>query len=124
MIGARNARKTSIARSHLSSLAVDSSHLDLVFGVDTGPNWDFRWADPVDGNWVTTIDSMIAAGDIVISGTSSYSVVNENGYTYIEGAYAAVPEPSPLVMTVIAATGVAIAVRWRARRPVRAKVIS
>jgi hypothetical protein len=33
-------------------------HRDLIFNLNTSPNWDFRWQDPSGGgNWISTLDS-------------------------------------------------------------------
>jgi PEP-CTERM motif len=101
----------------LSSLTIDPSSMDLIFTLDTSTNWDFRWQDPANGgNWVSTIDSMIASGQIQITAPDGYSVVDQGGYTYIMGGVASVPEPSSLVLAGIAAGGIVLGTEWRRRR--------
>ena len=102
--------------SSASSLSIDPSSMDLIFNINTAPNWDFRWADPSNGNWISTLDAMIASGQIVITAPQGYSVVDTGGYTYIEGGFsAAVPEPSSLLLGGLAIVGVAIGLKWRRR---------
>ena len=101
----------------LSSLTIDPSQMDLIFNLNTAPNWDFRWADPSGGNWVSTIDSMIVNGQIVITAPQGFELIDQGGYTYVEGLYgSAVPEPSSLVLACVAGLGVAVAVQWKRRR--------
>ncbi len=103
----------------LSSLTIDPSSMDLIFNLNTSPNWDFRWADPSSGgNWISTIDSMIVNGQIVITAPQGFEVIDQGGYTYVEGFYSsnAVPEPSSLVLACIATVGIAVAARWKSRR--------
>jgi PEP-CTERM motif len=102
------------------SLSIDPSHLDLVF---TSTGWDFRWPDPAGGgNWISTIDGLIGSGAIVLDLPAGYSyeVVDQGGYTSINGvAGAAVPEPSSLVLAAMAAAGIVVWRRWprsRSRR--------
>jgi hypothetical protein len=75
-----------------SSLSIDPSSMDLIFNLNTAPNWDFRWADPSNGNWVNTLDAMIASGQIMITAPNGHTVVDDPngfpiGYTYIVGGY-------------------------------------
>jgi hypothetical protein len=103
----------------LSSLTIDPSSMDLIFNLNTAPNWDFRWADPSNGNWISTLDAMIASGQIVITAPQGYTVDDRGGYTYIDGLFATtVPEPSSLVLGGLAIAGVAIAMRRARRRPI------
>ena len=101
----------------LSSLTIDPSQMDLIFNVNTAPNWDFRWADPSSGgNWTSAIDGMIADGEIVIRAPQGYSVDDRGGYTYVDGSYiSAIPEPSSIVLGCIACVGIVIGVK-RSRR--------
>jgi hypothetical protein len=100
-----------------TSLTIDPSSMDLIFTIDTSPNWEFRWQDPANGgNWVSTIESMIASGQIQITAPDGYSVVDQGGYTYIMGGVASVPEPSSLVLACIAAGGIVLGTEWRRRR--------
>ncbi len=47
----------------LSNLTIDPSSMDLVFTSAAAGNWDFAWMDPSGGgNWISTIDTMIADG--------------------------------------------------------------
>ena len=90
--------------------------MDLIFNVNTAPNWDFRWADPSSGNWISTLEGLIASGQIVITAPQGYSIIDQGGYTYIEGGFAAVPEPSSIVLAGLAAAGVMLGDRSRQRR--------
>ncbi len=104
----------------LSSLTIDPSSMDLIFTSTSLDNWDFRWMDPSSGgNWISTIDSMIASGqiDLTLLPGQSYSVQDSGGYTYIYGiGGASVPEPSSLVLACLATIGVATGMTWRRRR--------
>ena len=101
----------------LSSLTIDPSSMNLIFNVNTEPNWDFRWKDPSSGNWISTIDAMIASGEITITAPNGFQVVDSGGFTYVEGGFAsgAIPEPSSLVLACLALAGVAIGM-GRARK--------
>jgi hypothetical protein len=102
----------------LSSLTIDPSSMDLIFNLNSSPNWDFRWQDPAaGGNWISTLDSMIASGQIVVDAPQGYEVVDMNGYTSIEGNYSSpvVPEPSSFVLACLASLGVAAGITWRRR---------
>ncbi len=100
-----------------SSLTIDPSSMDLIFNLNTSPNWDFRWQDPSGGNWISTLDSMIASGQIVVDAPQGYNVVDMGGYTYIDGNYSqsVVPEPSSLLLACLASLGVAAGITWRRR---------
>ncbi len=101
-----------------SSLTIDPSSMDLIFNLNTSPNWDFRWMDPSSGgNWISTLDSMIASGQIVVDAPQGYNVIDMGGYTYIEGNYtqSVVPEPSSLLLACLATLGVAAGMTWRRR---------
>lgn len=100
---------------YLFGLTMDStSRMDLSF---TGLGWGFRWQDYQYGNWVGTIDNMIADGQINLTIPSGYTfeVVDSGGYTYIEIVAASVPEPSSLVLACLATAGVTIALPRRRR---------
>jgi len=101
----------------LSSLTIDPSSMDLIFNLNTSSNWDFRWQDPTGGNWISTLDSMIASGLIVVTAPQGYEVIDSGGYTYIEGNYSqsVVPEPASLLLACIASLGVAAGITWRRR---------
>jgi hypothetical protein len=103
----------------MNDLSIDSSSMDLIFNLNNTPNWDFRWADPSGGNWISTIDSMIASGQIVISSPDGFSVVDSGGFTFIMGGVSAVPEPSSLCLGAIAAVVVGGAAVARRRRLTR-----
>jgi PEP-CTERM motif len=93
--------------------------MDLIFNLNSTPNWDFRWADQGSTqfpNWVATIENMIRSGQIVITSPDGYSVVESGGYTYIMGGVSAVPEPSSLVLACMATVGIAAATRSKSRR--------
>ncbi len=100
------------------SLTIDPSSIDLVFGTNTAPNWDFRWKDPSNGgNWISTIDAMIADHQIVITAPQGYQVVDQGGYTYINGFYStSVPEPSTLVLGGLSLVGMLMASTWKRLR--------
>jgi len=100
----------------LSSLTIDPSSMDLIFTLNSQPNWDFRWADPNGGNWVSTIDSMISSGQITINSPDGYSVVDQGGYTYIMSGISTIPEPSSLVLACLAAAEVGVGITRRRRR--------
>jgi hypothetical protein len=94
----------------LSNLTIDPSTMNLIFTSTSLDNWDFAWKDPSSGgNWVSTIDSMIANGQITANiPLSDMNVVDSNGYTYIRGiSVASVPEPSSLMLACLATAGVA-----------------
>ena len=101
-----------------SSLTIDPSSMDLIFNINTSPNWDFRWQDPSGGNWISTLESMIASGQIVIDAPQGYSVDDRGGYTYIDGNYSqpTVPEPSSLLIACVATLGVVLGARLRRPR--------
>lgn len=102
-----------------SSLSL-SSHMDLNFNA-TG--WDFRWQDPSGGgNWISTIDGLINSGALVINlpAGGTYQVLDQGGYTYVDGfVTASVSEPSSVVLAAMAIGGVAIGRRWQRSRPRR-----
>ena len=102
----------------LSSLTIDPSSMDLIFTLNSTPNWDFRWQDPSSGgNWIGTIDGMISSGAIQITAPNGYTVDDRGGYTYIDGVpNGVVPEPSSVIMLSLGALGVlgAMAARRRA----------
>jgi hypothetical protein len=88
----------------VSDLTIDPSSMDLIFN---SSGWDFRWQDPtLGGNWISTIDAMIASGQIVVTSPTTYSVIDQNGYTYI--ADGAVPEPASATLIGIACIGLAL----------------
>ena len=95
----------------LSSLTIDPSQMNLIFDANSG--WDFRWADPTGGNWIGTIDGMIASGQIEITNGSGYQVYDSGGYTYVGFQSASVPEPSSLVLAVLASVGIASGIMRR-----------
>jgi hypothetical protein len=101
----------------LSSLTIDPSSMDLIFNLNTSPNWDFRWQDPTGGNWISTLDSMINSGQIAINAPQGYEVIDSGGYTYIEGNYSQLvaPEPSSLLIACLASPGKAAGMTWRRR---------
>jgi fibronectin-binding autotransporter adhesin len=103
----------------LSNLSLASSSMDLVFSATAAGNWDFRWQDPSGGNWISTIDGMIANGQINLTllPGQTYAVEDSGGYTYIIGiGGSAVPEPSTLVLAGLATAGVAVGLTWQRRR--------
>jgi len=76
---------------------LDTSRLMLDFGNQTQPNWIFRWADPASGgNWDSALANLIGGGRIVISAPNGYSILDQSGYTYIEGGVVSPPgTPEP-----------------------------
>ncbi|MBV8130752.1 MAG: PEP-CTERM sorting domain-containing protein [Planctomycetaceae bacterium] len=101
----------------LSSLTIDPSSMDLIFNLNTSPNWDFRCQNPSGGNWISTLDSMINSGQIAINAPQGYEVIDSGGYTDIEGNsnQSVVPEPSSLLLACLATLGVAAGMTWRQR---------
>jgi hypothetical protein len=94
----------------------DTSKMSLVFANNnTAANWDFRWMDPMGGNWINTINTMIKDKQIVVTAPQGYQVVDMNGYTYVEGKFAT-PEPSTLVLALIGGVAIALRTAWRSRR--------
>jgi MYXO-CTERM domain-containing protein len=101
-----------------SDLSLTSSQLDLSFTSLAG-GWDFRWQDPTGGNWISELQTMINDGQIVLSllPGETYQLIDSGGYTSITGvSSASVPEPSSLVLGLLAAAGLATATAWRRRR--------
>jgi hypothetical protein len=99
-------------------LSIDStSVMHLVFTSSTPGSWDFRWADPTSGNWISTLNGLIASGNITIATApgSTTEVVDTGGFTYIELGPAAVPEPSSFLLGCLGIAGAAMAA-WP-RRP-------
>jgi hypothetical protein len=103
-----------------SGLTIDgTSHLDLIFGQNTDPNWIFRWQDPSGANWESVLADMIGAGRIQIAAPNGYWLDDIAGYTYIEGGAAessAVPEPSSLVIFIGFGVAGLVGSAWRRRR--------
>ena len=97
---------------------LDTSVLNLQFGANSSPNWIFRWADPSGGNWISTLNSDIASGQISVSSPDGYSVYDQGGYTYIGNPGAAVPEPSSFVLFGLGAVTLVTAVIRRRSRPI------
>ena len=99
------------------SLTIDPSSMDVIFTSTALDNWDFRWKDPSSSsNWISTIDSMIHDGQIVLTllPGQSYQVADSGGYTYIYGiGGASVPEPSSLALFCMGTLGVIVAARWK-----------
>jgi filamentous hemagglutinin len=105
------------ASGYLSIL--DTSVLDLAFGSQIQPNWIFRWKDPAGGNWDTTLAGLISGGRIVISAPNGYSILDQGGYTYIEGGVVApsVLEPASAGLVGVGILGLAF-IRLLKRRDV------
>ncbi|HMF36442.1 MAG TPA: PEP-CTERM sorting domain-containing protein [Isosphaeraceae bacterium] len=85
---------------------------------ERGPGWDFRWQDTSSNpNWISTLDAMIASGQIELTlpPGDSYSVYGRGGYTYIGASGSAIPEPASLLLACIAGLGIAIGVKCRGR---------
>ena len=75
---------------------LDSSILDLQFddSSDIGLGWAFRWANPVAGDRVGVINSLIEDGRITLDTSFTASVFdNGDGFTHV-GFTASIPEPS------------------------------
>ena len=73
------------------------SVLDLqINGLASG--WAFRWADPVGGDHIADLQSLINAGEINFSylNGGSYTLAADSSYTYIN--VISVPEPSSLFL--------------------------
>ena len=101
-------------------LSIDStSHMDLIFTSTAPGSWDFRWADPSSGNWISTLQGLINSGEITTSTPAgyTYALVHSGGYTYIEIVASAVPEPSSIVLCCLGMAGAAAATWWRGRHP-------
>jgi hypothetical protein len=90
----------------VDNLTTSSSQIDLTFTMNNAPNWVFGWADPNGGNWISTLETMIAEGQIVITAPEGYSIIDQGGVTYIAGGY--VPEPSSLMLAAIATLGAGV----------------
>ncbi len=86
-----------------NNLLIESSQLDLILTMNSQPNWVFAWSDPLGGNWISTLASMIADGQIVITVPEGYSIIDQGGVTYVAGGY--VPEPPSLILGCIATVG-------------------
>jgi hypothetical protein len=102
-----------------TSLSIDPSMMDLVF---TEGGWAFRWQDPTTGNWISTLESMIADHQIMLTlpAGETFQLSDSGGYTYISAVTAAaVPEPSSLVLALLALVGVTAGVAGRQRRTAR-----
>jgi hypothetical protein len=74
---------------------LDTSRLILDFGNQSLPNWIFRWKDPDGGNWDAALANLITGGRIVVSAPNGYSILDQGGYTYIEGGFVAPNTPEP-----------------------------
>ena len=104
-----------------SSLTIDPSSMDLIFTSPaplTPEDWIFRWKDPRTGDWISTLNTMIADGqiDLTLLPGQTYEILDSNGYTYIYGiGGTAVPEPSSLVLASLGLIGL-VAARTRKRR--------
>jgi hypothetical protein len=93
--------------------------MHLTFTSTTSGSWDFRWADPSSGNWISTLQGLITGGEITFTLPSgfTYALVDTGGFTYIEEvAVAVVPEPSTLILSGLGIVGMATAAWWRRRR--------
>ena len=60
-----------------------TSVLQLTAGTSNGPSWIFRWQDPGNGTWVSTLAGLIASGSITVTAPAGYSVFDDEGYTYV-----------------------------------------
>jgi len=89
------------------TLAFDNT---LVAGLD----WALRWANPLGGNRVVALNSLIAGGLITWSAPQTVSVFdNADGYTYMGYQVAATPEPTWLGLGSLLA---GMTYFWRRRR--------
>jgi hypothetical protein len=107
----------------LGNLSIlNQSQMDLIF---SGTGWDFRWADPAAGNWVSTLNGMIASGEIAITVPQgdTYSVYDQAGYTYV-AIVSGVPEPTVLALGSLAAVGTGVGLTWRRWRRRKAWEVS
>ncbi len=69
---------------------------------------------------MSTIDAMIASGQLVINlPTSEYFVLDQGGYTYISTYISTVPEPTSLVLACVGGAGIIAGMKWRRRRAAR-----
>jgi hypothetical protein len=91
------------------------SQMDLIFALNSNPNWDLRLLDPGGANWISTLQTLIAERDIVITAPQGYSLYDDGVYTYVEGGYGAAvaPEPSSLVIVCVASLGLGVSVVWK-----------
>lgn len=108
-------------------LSIDStSHLDLDFGVTSQPDWIFDWQDPNGGgNWISTLEGLIAAGEIDITALDGYSIVDQGGYTYIETngpSQSTTPEPSTGFLLGLVGTGMFVVLTVKRARSSHAKI--
>ncbi len=108
--------------SNAGALSIlDTSVLDLQFGLSAGTNWIFRWANPAAGgsDWIATLTSLIGNGRITVTSPVAYNIQSSGGYTYIQYTREAspVPEPATLGMT---ALGVGLLTLFSVRRRRRA----
>jgi hypothetical protein len=96
----------------------NGGRMDLIFNHNTSSNWGFRWLDPTGNNWNSTLLSMIAAQEIVITSPQGYSLYDDGTYTYIMGGYNqnVVPEPSSLAIACVTGIGLAAGAILKRRR--------
>ena len=93
----------------LDLTSVGGGILDLQFDANVlaGLDWGFRWANPIAGDRITALNTLIGNGQITITAPVAVSVFdNGDGYTYVGYNNVVIPEPAGgLVITAFALAG-------------------